>query len=654
MGAATMTIADEPLGSNGQPTTVFVSYSRADRARAIPVIEALEAAGFSVWWDGLLEGGERFSRTTEAALEGARAVVVIWSKTSASSHWVHDEATRGRDLGRLVPLSIDGTRPPLGFGQFQTLDIPASGRAAAAGLEALVRAVAALHGDAAAIRGPVAVAPDRRIRIDRRTLIGGGTMLAAGAAAAGWWSGIFGAAPAGANSVAVLPFDNLSGDPDKTYFSDGLAAEVRAELARNPLLQVAAQTSSNRFRDSQDDARKIANLLKVTFLLDGNVRRSGDSMRISAELIEGRTGFSRWSQTFDRPAANIFAVQEEIAQSVTSALAAQMSGPDAGGTGKDLAGTTNLVAYDAYLRGRDLFDRAADETGDLAALDAFDRAIAADPDYALAHAARARSLTVIGNQYDQGSKRRARYSAAIQAAERAVSLRPDSADAQSALGFALFNGQIDAKAAREPYERSFQLGRGDADVLSRYALYSARCGRFDVARAAIARAAQLDPLNARTFRLIGEVEYSARRYAQSIPPVERALALNPKLSVAHAAIGASRLMLGQVDAARAEFALEPSSLFRLTGLAIIDRRQGRTAEAEKSLHALVEEHGDNSLYQQAQIYAQWSRGADAIAALLRALAQGDAGLVYVRNDPLIDPLRSDARFIQLLGRLGFA
>ena len=392
----------------------------------------------------------------------------------------------------------------------------------------------------------------------------------------------------------------------------------------------------------------------MTYLLDGNVRRSGDMMRISAELIEGRTGFSHWAQTFDRPTENIFAVQEEIARSVIDALTAQVTGKQPGASAKPAAGTLNLTAYDAYLRGKDLYDRAADEAGDIAALDSFDRAIVADPDYALAHAARARSLTVIGNQYDQGARRKARYEAASIAARRAVALAPNVAETQSALGFALFYGQIDVRAARPHYERSYQLGRGDADVLARYALFSARCGRIATARPAIARAATLDPLNARTFRLMGEIEYAARQYRASIPHYEHALGLNPSLSVAHSSIGDSRYLLGEVEAARAEYLREPSSLFRLTGLAIVDRKLGRAADSEKSFAALVAEHGDNGLYQQAQILAQWNRPEDAVEALLKAYEKGDAGLSHLNGDPLLDPVRRDARVIRLLRQLGFA
>ena len=639
----------EPAAPRCEPAQVFVSYSRDDRARALPIIELLEAAGHTIWWDGLLAGGERFARTTEDALENARAVVVLWTRTSIASHWVHDEATRGRDRRVLVPLTLDGVEPPLGFRQFQTIDLSrarvAAGDPAA---DQLLRAVAALTGDAI----PPLRAPARRRGIDRRLLLAGGgaAVLAAGGGAA-WWLAGRGAA-ATANSVAVLPFANLSGDPAQVYFSDGLTAEIRSELARNALLQVAAQASSDKFRAS-DDARAISRDLRVTYLLDGNVRRAGATVRVSADLIDGGTGFTKWSQSFDRPIADVFAVQDEIAAAVTAALSAQVRRAAGEPAAADTGGTTNVAAYDAYLRGKELFAQGADERSDRAALARFDAAVAADPRYAQAHAARSRTFAVIGNQYAQGTARRADYDAALAAATRAVALAPGLADAHSALGFALLNGKLDARAARAPYDRSAALGGGDADVLSRYALYCVRAGRFDAGRAAAARAAALDPLNARAYRVLAELEYSARRYAESIPLNDRALALNPRMGVARAAKGSAQLLLGQREAALQSYAAEPNTLFALTGLAIAHRRSGRAA-AEGALARLRAEHGDNGLYQQAQVLAQWGRTADALATLDRARAAGDAGVMYARNDPFMDPLRGEARFKRLINTLGFS
>jgi tetratricopeptide (TPR) repeat protein len=189
--------------------------------------------------------------------------------------------------------------------------------------------------------------------------------------------------------------------------------------------------------------------------------------------------------------------------------------------------------------------------------------------------------------------------------------------------------------------------------MARYAQFSARIGRERAAADAIARALLLDPLNPLIHRAAGSIEYAARRYAESIPHARRALALNPRMSRAHAAIGDALLMLGRSQEARAAYAAEPVEDFRLTGAAIVERRLGNTAAAAAAKSALIEDLGDRVLYQQAQILAQWGDPDAAIACLEKAFSIGDSGLIYTRNDPLLDPLRHDPRFVRLLASIGF-
>jgi tetratricopeptide (TPR) repeat protein len=316
-------------------------------------------------------------------------------------------------------------------------------------------------------------------------------------------------------------------------------------------------------------------------------------------------------------------------------------------------GTVNLAAFDAYLRGRALYDLAADEASEAAALAQFDAAIAADPAYAAAHAARARSLTTIANQYGEVTRRAGLYDAAIASAERAIAIAPDLADAHSTLGFTLFQGRLDARAAREPFERSVLSGSGEATVLARYAQYSARTGRDSEAVAAMQRALRLDPLNPLIYRAAGSVEYAARRYAASIPPLRKALDMNPKMGRAHASIGDALLMQGKAVEARGEYAAEPALDFSLAGLAIVGHRLGDAAAARAAFDRLRTELGDKALYQQAQVLAQMGEPASGITALEQARAVGDGGLIYARNDPMLDPLRSDPRFVRLLQGMGF-
>ena len=650
------------MSEKGKRPTVFLSYARADQARATKLASALESGGLDVWWDALIEGGATFANTIEAALGSCDAVIVAWSRTSVQSDWVRDEAAKGRDLRKLVPVSLDGTEPPLGFGQYHSIDLSRwRGNADEPEVASVLRGIASVTGKAATLPPRAAKSPPRSMLLTRRGVL----VAAAGAAVVGaagyvaWRRGLFGGgAPVAGNSVAVLPFENLSGDPNQAYFSDGLSEEVRATLARNSLLLVMAETSSGKFRERKDDARTIADKLGVAYLLDGSVRRASDVVRVAADLIDGRTGFSRWSRTFDRSMSDIFAVQSEIANAVASALAAQVvaTGAPATATGHELSasgGTTNVVAYDDYLRGRALYDLSSDEASERAALAQFDAAIAADPNYAAAHAARSRSLTAIANQYGEVGQLSGLYDEAIVSAQRAIALAPNFADAHSTLGFVLFQGRLDARAAREPFERSRALGFGDANVLARYSLYSARIGRKDQAAEAMRRALLLDPLNPLIHRAAGAIEYAARRYNESIPPVQEALAMNPKMSRAHAAIGDALLMLGRVQEAREAYAAEPLEDFSLAGKAIVEHKLGHAAAAREAMAKLVADLGDRVLYQQAQILAQWGERAAAIAKLERARVVGDSGLIYARNDPMLDPVRDDPRVAQLLKGIGF-
>jgi TolB-like protein/Tfp pilus assembly protein PilF len=637
----------KPAGS-----TVFLSYARADQKRAVPIIKMLEAAGYSVWWDGLLEPGERFSRTTEVALSQAKAVVVLWSKTSTASHWVHDEATQGRDRRCLVPISLDGSEAPLGFRQFQVIDVSkAKPGVQTPAYQAVLRSVAALHdrpyeaNPNAAISAPI---------ISRRVAIGGGAAVLVVGGAAAWLTGLVGGSPVSATSVAVLPFANLSGDPEQVYFSDGLAAEIRSQLARNELLQVAAQASSNMFRERADDARTISRKLRVAYYLDGNVRRAGDIVKVSAELINGKTGSAEWEESFERPMDNIFAVQSEIATQVASALSVEIDpNRPRNANAKQIGGTRSVIAFDAYLRGKDLYDAGIDEASDRQALAKFEEAIAADAEYAAAHAARSRALSVIANLYATGADRRSLFDAAVVAGRRAVKLAPDFAEAHSALGFAIAFGQLNMKAARIPYERSYALGRGDADVLSRYAVFLSRFGEYAPANQAILQSSALDPLNARTFRSIGDVNYAAGRYDQAVAGYEKALSLNPKLSGAYAAIGFSRLMQGKLPEAEKAFAADSGRERQLIGKALVEHRKGNRVAAEQALAEMRNEFGEKSHYQYAQIYAQWGEADKALAELREARAKDDSGLVMMRVDPMLTPLRKRPEFSDLLKSLGF-
>ena len=633
--------------SEGPPTDepyVFVSYARADEKQAKAIIKCIDRAGFKVWWDALIPSGDRFSARIAEALEGARAIVVLWSVHSIDSVWVQDEAGWGRDHHRLVPVSIDGSEPPLGFRQLQCVNLAKGGiRTTNPEMQRALRAIADML-DHPAPRFP------RAPLVNRRTALIGGGVAAAAAVGFGTWR-YFGSISA-ANSLAVLPFQNLSGDSSKQYLSDGMAAELRATLARNPLLRVVGQASSNKFRNSSDDSRGIARALDVASLLDGNVLVAGDRIRIAVELVEGRTGFSRWSQNFERPLQNILTLQDDVAAAVDAALSARLSGSGHEPQARS-GGTRNVAAFDAYLRGKDLFDSQRDETSDRGSLAAFTQAVQLDPNYAAARAARSRALAVIANQYAQAPERRALYLTAVDEARRAVAAAPQFADAHAALGYALFYGKLDIIGADGPYEKARQFGSGNADVLGLYAIYRARRRQFDRAGAAIASAASLDPVNPTIFKNRGRISFAAGDYDGAIAAARRALDLNPEIGGAHGDIGNALILKGKTAEAAAEFAKEKVQLLAIPGRAFVALREGNAGEAERAFGELVRSQGDNGLYQQAQILAQWGKVNEALGTLERCVEEQDSGLVYLLSDPFLAPLANQPRFKLLLRRLHF-
>lgn len=657
-------------GDNTAPGTrplLFVSYSRTDLERARPVIDLLERSGFEVWWDGRLEGGENYLQTTEAALETCACVVVLWSATSVASHWVRDEAQRGRERGCLVPLTIDGTIAPLGFRQFQLLDITGwdGGADSAEAARILVAVRARLGGEAGAPApgaSPPAPPPPHRSQspaLSRRTLMLGGIGLAAvGGGLGAWRSGFFGSPASAATSMVVMPFANETGDPDKKFFSDGLARELRTILSRNPRLKVAAPTSSSAI--AGEDDFEIGRKLGVGSILRGSVQRDNARVRVTAELVEIEGGLVRWAETYDRALESIFVLQSEIAETVALSLVAEVAGDaeakQAVAAQGEIGGTRSVAAYEAFLRGYALYDLGAGPETNRAALDQFDAAIALDAKYAAAHAMRATMLSAIANAATKQAEVRALYDKAIGAAERAIALEPKLAQGHIALGFVLNNGQLNRRAALPHYQAAEKLAAGDADALRSVAIYysfgAEQDGDRERAKRIIAEVLELDPLNARAFRSAGNIALFRRDYPAVIAYMNRALELNPSLVSAHFGISVARLMQGDAAGALAAAKAEKVPMFNLTATTIAQAKIGDAAAADAALAQLVADYGDAGLYQQAQVQAQRGALPAALDVLEKAYIARDPGLLWIRNDPLLDPLRAEPRFGELLSRLG--
>jgi TolB-like protein/tetratricopeptide (TPR) repeat protein len=649
---AKMTESGDDLPAPERAKNIFVSYSREDRGKVIPLIHALEKAGLTVWWDGLLEAGTVFLQTTEQALEQADAVFVVWTKASIKSHWVRDEATSGRDSGRLVPVTFDGSLPPLGFGQYQVADLSTwRGNAESKEIQEVIQSIRSMIGQPISA-GNVANSSSRKTMLTRRGALAAGSVTLVAGSIWAWTSGRLDSQAAAATSIAVLPFNNISGDQTQDYFAAGLSEELRSTLSLNQQLQVAAKTSSNSFQGEQLDTKAIARQLNVSHILDGSVRRSGDVIRISTQLIDGGTGFETWSESFDRKMTDIFAVQDEIAWTVADALVATISTTSAE-TGQRLGGTKNSNAYDSYLQGQALYDQAADQDTYQQALALFDQAIAQDSSYAAAYAAKSRTLTVIANRRVTGSGHEKYYHDAIAAARQSIRIAPALAEGHAALGFVLLNGLLDLKAAKTPYQKSYELGFGNADILSAYAVFDARIGNFKEARPAIARALKLDPLNPKTFRNAGIVEFAARDFDAAASHLDQSLAINPKANGVNSIMGDMAIASGSLDQAGNFFRAETNQLLQQRGLAIVEYKLNNIPEAQKIFADMAARTGENSFYQQAEVLAQWGDADAAMENLTRAYGLKDSSLVLLRNDPLLDPLRNDPRFKDLQLKLGF-
>lgn len=657
---------DSEAAIGHQKPRLFLSYTRADIDAARPIISILENAGFDVWWDGLLEGGVHYLPTTEAALENADCVVVLWSKLSVDSNWVRDEAQSGRERGRLVPVSLDGTMSPLGFRQIQLLDITGwKGDPKAPEMQRVITAISGLiashDGDTSGrtpapkttgIRATTAPAMGGGAISRRNLILGGASLATVGAGLAAWQFDLLPIGTAGdaVVAMAVLRFSNLNGDDEQSWFSDGLSNELRQVLARNPRLRVSAPTSSTALEDEGDF--EIGRTLGVPYILRGSVQLAEGVVRITAELAQVADGVVRWGETYDREFSDVFSIQSEIAQTVALSLVAQIASEREAERSlidqKDVGGTNDIRAYEALLRGLALVELSSGVESDRAALAQFDAAIAADPAYAKAYAMRANQLAGIANATSDAGEISRLFDQALEAAERSIELEPALASGHLALGFILHNGKLDRAAAQPHYKQAQELAPGDADVQRSVAIFYAFGDKQALATQMIDEVIELDPLNARAFRTASFIELLARDYSAAITRANEALALNPNFASVNYSSGTAWLMQGDFEAAQKAFAAETVPLFGLVGLAIVRHKMGDTSEAREELEAMVAEYGDASLYQQVQVYAGWGDISSALATFERAVEAKDPGLLLARNDPLLDPLRTNPRFQSLL------
>jgi serine/threonine-protein kinase len=624
-------------------TEVFVSYKSEDRARIAPLVAALEADGVGVWWDARIGGGSSWRQTIEDELTAARCVVVVWSERSVGREgsFVADEATRAQRRGAYLPVRIDPVEPPLGFGETQALSlIEWKGERTDPNYQALLTAVqAVIAGKPRPI--PPAYQPTKR-GVDRRLVIGGGVAAIAVAGAGGWWATHRGAAPG--DSVAVLPFDNLSGDPAQAYFADGIAEELRDALTRIARLKVAGRSSSELMRDA--DGPTAAAKLGVANILTGSVRRGAGTIRINAELVDGISGLTRWSEAYDRAIGDTLAIQTGIAESVAGALSIAL-----GKAQKALltvGGTSNPVAQDAYLQGLAL----ARKNKQNEALPLFEAAIAADPGFAKARISWGGNAAAYAANEIAGAAPRARKLAEAEAqVRRAIALAPGWGYPYAALGTVL-RIKLDLRSARAAYDTAYKALPGDATVVRTKADFDAFMGDPG-AIALYRRARALDPLRLRTPINMADALFYLGRFDESIAAAREGLASFPNDLAALTAIAQGLIAKGQPAEAMKSIVLISADEYQRPFLEAVALAKIDSGGSDRALATLVRTYGEDGQYQIAAVHA-WRREPElAFAAIARAWEQVDPGLIQLKTDAFLAPIRADHRYGEWLRRIGF-
>lgn len=369
---------------------IFLSYARDDVDAAKQLASCISDAGHDVWWDRHLHAGSRFAAEIDQALKDAEAVVVLWSSNSIKSAWVQDEAAEGLESGRLVPVSLAAAKPPLGFRQFQTIDLGQwSGGGSPDAIDELLEAIERTCGSSPASRE-------------------GSSATKA-------------AVPQKKASVCVLPFINMSGDPEQEYFSDGITEDIITDLSKVSALSVAARNTAFTFKGQSMDVKEVARTLGVDHVLEGSVRKAGNRVRITAQLIDGTAGDHLWADRYDRDLTDIFEIQDEISKEIVRALRLKLMPSEEQAIEK--RGTQNPQAYNLYLMGRQqwIWGTWGNERRDEAIMRICKQATTLDPRYAEAWAlmalAQAELLYWHGKDQDP-----------LPAAERALEINPRLAE----------------------------------------------------------------------------------------------------------------------------------------------------------------------------------------------------------------------------------
>jgi len=453
-------------------------------------------------------------------------------------------------------------------------------------------------------------------------------------------------------SIAVLPLANDSGDASQQYFSDGLSQDLITALTQFEGLKVISRDSAFQFRGSKDSPAVIAAKLGVAHLLEGAVQHQGDEVRISVTLVNASDGSTLWSQHYDKPYKDLFALQDAITQAVATALKARLLVASGAVVQSERPPSGNLDAYTAYQHGI-AFDAIATETSEYRAIDAFGEAVRIDPEYAAAHGRLAFAWTSLASSFlvDAAKIAQAKVEA-HKSADAALKLSPDSALAHMARGFVLQNADLDWAGAETEYQRALQLAPNDANALFRLGNILAIRGQLKRATELTRQALATDPRNASWYKWLSAYLAALGRMDDAGKAIGTAIALRPDGTFNYEHLATIEILRNDAKAALAAALQEPSSGWRYAALALAMQISPDREAADAALGKLIAGHAGDSAYQIAEAYAL-RRDPEAMFQWLdRARANRDPGVGFLLFDPFILRYRDDPRFAAFCRKVG--
>jgi serine/threonine-protein kinase len=453
-------------------------------------------------------------------------------------------------------------------------------------------------------------------------------------------------------SIAVLPLANDSGDKDQQYFSDGLSEDFINALSQFAGLKVIGRNSAFQFRDSKDDAQTIGAKLGVAHLLEGSVRREGDTVRISAELINTKDASTLWSQHYDRPYKDLFKLQDDITHAVASALQAKLMESGGAVVQSDRPPSGSLAAYTAYLQGKFYFARNT-KSDYRQAITQYQVAVKDDPRYALAWARLARTAANLATQFLGGQPAQQAYAKARAAADTALTLDPNLAAAHEARAYILLSADFDWTGAQAEYQRAIQLAPNDGPSLFGMGSLAAALGRPGQAVALTRRALATDPLDADWYHWLAHYLSGLDRLDEAVAASRKAIELQPAATSYHEWLTVIEVLRGNAEAALAAAQAEPASGgWQGVALAMARQIEPDRAAADAALKDLIDTRASEASFQIAEVYALRGDPDQMFVWLDHAWANRDAGIANLLFDPFILRYRHDPRFAAFCRKVG--